>query len=193
MLYRTRAAFREPYGDSVIESMAPDQEIEVPDEMVARFVAEGHIEPIPPARLTETRTTPATVTAPVPELLHPESLNSRLLRIERHLWPEEPVDVAARDLASRRIADEPLSPEQIARRDDLGSREVTLTPDERTELALLRSHRDPEQRVAEAVPMAGYDDARRQELLAMPVRTADEDAELARLEQTSAAERLAEV
>lgn len=186
MLYRSRTAFRLPYGDGFVESMAPDQMVEVPAELVDRLVAEGHIESIPPARLTETITTPATVTAPVPELLHPESLHARLVRIEEWLWPPETsADVMVRDLEAQRIAGAPLSAEQAARRDDLASRDVTLTPDERTELALLRSH-DPAGR---AQPLLSEDEARRRdELAAMPARTPEEDAELARLQDIPVAE-----
>lgn len=96
---------------------------------------------------------------------------------------------------AQRIVDAPLSPEQVARRDDLASREVTLTPDERTELALLRSHRDGPapagewQTAAIVAPALSEDDGRRRdELAAMPSRTAEEDAELARLQDIPAAE-----
>jgi hypothetical protein len=75
-------------------------------------------------------------------------------------------------LEARRVGGLPLSSDQTARRDDLASRdEATLTPDERTALALLRSHRDDP---------SDASGARVDQLLANPW-TAAEDDEPARL------------
>lgn len=49
MLCKSLCAFREPFGDSVVESVYPGQEVEVPDELVEQLVADRHIER--PARL----------------------------------------------------------------------------------------------------------------------------------------------
>lgn len=119
MLYRSLAAFREPFGDGFVEAIKSDQEVEIPDQLAERLLAEGHIAPI---------WTNANV-APDPVALFPESLHARLLRVEAWLWPDE-------------------------------------TPEAK---------------------QAAADRARADELRAMPTRTADEEAELARLPAAEAA------
>lgn len=44
MLCKSLCAFREPFGDSVVESVYPGQEVEVPDELVDQLIADRHIE-----------------------------------------------------------------------------------------------------------------------------------------------------
>jgi hypothetical protein len=43
MLCISLCAFREAFGEGMVESVYPGQEVEVPDEMVNRLMVDGHI------------------------------------------------------------------------------------------------------------------------------------------------------
>lgn len=44
MLCKSLCAFREPFGDRFVEAIYPGQDVEVPDTLVDRLVADRHIE-----------------------------------------------------------------------------------------------------------------------------------------------------